>query len=162
MKPSWKTDYILLNEMSIAKEGNWDDGIKEIGNYSEIGFKNTWKFVDKIEIPKLSKSFDFYRLNSENTFILGYWTTETIKTKIGNEEKNIFRAIFKISLTKYNYIANKLQYKKLSNVDGVYLLSEYRNNNIAVIVYKYLVNIMNYTILGDENNTSELEDYGVG
>lgn len=83
-------------------------------------------------------------------FILGYWTTENIKTKLGIEEKKIFRVILKMSMKRLSNLENKLGLKKLIYIEGVYLLQEYQRNDITKTIYKYLVNEMHYSIMGGE------------
>ena len=146
--------YLLENsenllEQSIAMKGDWEDGVEQISTMSEM-MKLKWVLLDNILIPKLNKSFEFRQLRNSLEFVLGYWDTETLETKLGLEEKKVFEVILRIGLSRYKSIEQKLGYKKLINVNGVALLSKYRQNGIALIIYKYLINELNYTILGDK------------
>ncbi|HIQ27496.1 MAG TPA: hypothetical protein EYH42_03235 [Sulfurovum sp.] len=139
-----------LQEQAIAMKGDWQEGIDKISTTSETVIKIKWRLLDNIKIPKLNKTYEFRQLNNSLEFILGYWDTETLDTKLGKETKPVFETIFSIGLTRYKSLGNILKYKKLINVDGVAVLKEYTGKGISSIIYKYLVNDLNYTILGDE------------
>jgi len=146
--------YLLKNsdcilEQAIAMKGDWEEEIDQISTKTEM-MKLKWKLVDTITILKLGKKFEFRKLNNSLEFVLGYWSTETLSTKLGYETKPVFETIFKIVLTRYKSIGHKLKYKKLVNVDAVITLNSYTNNGIATTIYKYLVNELDYNILGDE------------
>jgi hypothetical protein len=139
-----------LTEQAIAMKGDWDEGVEKISTMSET-MTIKWSLLDNIEIPSLGQTFEFRHLRNSLEFILGYWTTETLQTKLGPETKPVFETIFKIGLTRYKSIEKKLNYKKLINVDGVAVLKGYAHNGISTIIYKYLINELNYTILGDSH-----------
>lgn len=138
-----------INEQSIAMKGDWQEGVSKISTMSETMILK-WQKVDDIMIPKLGKTFELRQLRNSLEFILGYWDVERLNTKIGIEEKNVFETVFKIGLKRYKLVESKLGYVRLINVQGVIVLDEYTNNGISTIIYKYLVNNLKYTILGDE------------
>jgi len=143
-------DFIYsINEQSIAMRGDWKEGVSKISGLSEL-MKNKWLKLDDIYVPKLNNYYEFRQLRNSLEFILGYWTTETLKTKLGPETKPLFEVIFSISLKRYKAVEKKLGYKNLINVEGVAVLENYTHKEISSIIYKYLVNEKKYTILGDK------------
>jgi len=139
-----------LLEQAIAMKGDWQEGVEKIGAMSSM-MQLKWNFIDTIKIPRLKKTYEFRQLRNSLDFILGYWDTETIDTKLGLETKPVFEIVFKISLTRYKSIEHNLKYKKLINVDGVAVLNTHTNYGISTTIYKYLVNELDYTILGDKH-----------
>ena len=138
-----------LLEQAIAMKGDWHEGVGTLGQQGEMGMKK-WNKLTDITLPKLSHKYEFYQLQNSLLFKIGYWENETIKTKIGDETRPIFTEIFEIGLTRYKSLESKLKYPKLIGVAGVAIISSLHNKGISTFVYKYLVNEMGYTILGDE------------
>jgi hypothetical protein len=138
-----------LSEQAIAMKGDWNEGVDKISTMSET-MTLKWELINNIKIPNLGKTYEFRKLRNSLEFVLGYWTIQKLKTKLGIEEKPVFETIFRIGLTRYKSVEKKLGHKKLINVDGVAVLKNYTNNGISTIIYKYLVNELNYTILGDK------------
>lgn len=143
-----------LSEQSIAMKGDWNDGLNSLSSMGIMGMKKWNKLLDITkELPKLSeysKEFSLYQMRNSLIFKLGYWVIELKKTKLGIEKYPAFVSVFKISLTRYKHVENKLKYKKLVNVDSVAVNKDYQHKGISTFIYKYLVNTLNYTILGDK------------
>ena len=154
MKKSFK-EYFLedsddLSEQAIAMKGDWKEGIDKISGTSETVTNLKWVKLGDIHIPELNKSFEFRQLRNSLEFMLGYWRVKEIKTKAGIEKVNIFESVFQIGLSRYKSVEKKLGYKRLINVNGVAVLKGYSGKGISTIIYKYLVNELEYNILGDE------------
>ena len=144
-----------LEEMAIAQKGNLKDYGEFLTTYKKNVVNDFMKLIDSnIKIDKLSNySFSLYQFTnrkiSEPDYILGFWTTEDVDTKIGIEKKDVFRAIFALQVSKRNLSISK--YKNVINIDGVFTDEDraFRSKGIATFMYQYLVNKMHFTILGD-------------
>lgn len=121
--------------------GDWNEGVDKTSTTSETVINLKWILINNIHIPRLNKKYEFRQLRNSLYFILGYWTTETLQTKLGKEVKPIFETIFQIELKRY---------KRLINVNGAAVLKNYTGKGISTIIYKYMVNKLDYNILGDE------------
>ena len=117
-KQTSSSDSDDLTEQAIAMKGDWEEGLKKISTMSET-MTTKWLKIDDIVIPKLNKIFEFRQLRNSLEFILGYWDTEKLNTKLGIEEKPVFETIFKIGLKRYKSVESKLSYKKLINVQAL-------------------------------------------
>ena len=143
-----------LTEMAIAQKGNLKDYGNFITTYKKGSVDDFMILIDKnIKVPKLSNyKLELYQIKnrkiSQPDFLLGYWEIEEVETKIGNENKDVFRAIFAIQISKKEI---SLPYKNVINIDGVFTAEdiEFRRKGIATYMYLYLVNNLKYTILGD-------------
>ena len=143
-----------LTEMAIAQKGNLKDYGNFITTYKKGSVDDFMTLIDKnIKVPKLSNyKLELYQIKnrkiSQPDFLLGYWEIEEVETKIGNENKDVFRAIFAIQISKKEI---SLPYKNVINIDGVFTAEdiEFRRKGIATYMYLYLVNNLKYTILGD-------------
>ncbi len=144
-----------LDEMAIAQKGNLKDYGEFLTTYKLNVVTDFMKLIDKnIKIDKLTGyKFELYqfinRKMNEPDYILGYWTTEEVDTKIGIETKKVFRAIWAVQVAKRE-ISLK-QYKNVINIDGVFTDEDraFRSKGISTFMYQYLVNKLHYTILGD-------------
>lgn len=136
-----------LFEMSIAKEGDFKDAQDALGIQGEFGMK---KFQEIETFSVNNQELKLFKLRNSLYFKLGYWTIDKFISKIGEEERNIFVEVFHIELSRVKSLEH-LGYSKVVNVDGVATLDKFTNKGIATIVYKYLVNTLNYTVLGDKN-----------
>lgn len=144
-----------INEMAIAQKGNLKDYSEFLTTYKPNVVNDLMKLIDNnIKIDKLPNyKLELYqfinRKISEPDFILGFWTTEQVDTKIGIENKKVFRAIWAIQVTRKE-ISMK-QYKNVINIDGVFTDEDraFRSKGISTFMYQYLVNKLYFTILGD-------------
>lgn len=143
-----------LDEMAIAQRGNLKDYGNFISTYKRGSVEDYMTLIDKnIKIDKLSGyKLELYQIKNRKMnqpdYLLGFWTTEEVDTKVGVEQKDVFRAIFALQ------IANKpdiLHYKNVINIDGVFTAEdiEFRRKGISTFMYQYLVNKLHFTILGD-------------
>lgn len=141
--------------MAIAQKGNLKDYGEFLTTYKRNVVNDFMKLIDKnIKIDKLSGyKFELYQFTNRKTnepdYILGFWTTEDVDTKIGVEQKNVFRAIWAVQVAKRE-ISLK-QYKNVINIDGVFTDEDraFRSKGISTFMYQYLVNKLHFTILGD-------------
>lgn len=137
-----------VNEMSIAKPGDWDEGVDFLGDMSEYIASKKWNLLKTFNFG--GKTLELRQLRNSLEFMLGNFHTKTINTKSGKEEKVNFLISAKISLTRIKSV-EKMEYKRVINVDGVFVTKELRGLGVALNIYKYLVNELHYNILGDEN-----------
>ncbi len=143
-----------VNEMAIAQKGNLKDYGNFITTYKKGSVNDFMRLIDKnIKISSLSSyKLELYEIQNRKInqpdYLLGYWTKEEVDTKIGIEEKDVFRVIFAIQISKRTPF---LEYKNVVNIDGVFTAEdiEFRRKGIATFMYLYLVNEMKFTILGD-------------
>ena len=144
-----------LEEMSIAQKGNLKDYGEFLTTYKPNVVTDFMKLIDKnIKIDKLTNyKLELYQFTNrkmnEPDYILGFWTTEEVDTKIGIETKKVFRAIWAVQVAKRE-ISLK-QYKNVINIDGVFTDEDraFRSKGISTFMYQYLVNKLHFTILGD-------------
>ena len=143
-----------LEEMAIAQKGNLKDYGNFISTYKKGSVQDYMSLIDKnIKIPNLSYKLELYQIKdrkiNQPDYLLGFWTTEEVDTKIGIEKKDVFKAIYAMQVSKRNLSISK--YKNVINIDGVFTAEdiEFRRKGIATFMYQYLVNKMNFTILGD-------------
>ena len=144
-----------LEEMSIAQKGNLKDYGEFLTTYKLNVVTDFMKLIDKnIKIDKLPNyKLELYQFTNrkmnEPDYILGFWTTEEVDTKIGIETKKVFRAIWAVQVAKRE-ISLK-QYKNVINIDGVFTDEDraFRSKGISTFMYQYLVNKLHFTILGD-------------
>jgi hypothetical protein len=131
-----------INEMSITKKGDWTTSNDFIGEMRRDG-------LVKYNLLYEQDNIKFYQLRNSLTFIVGFDTTEIIDTKSGQETKENFKVIFKIQFTRVKKF-EKIGYNRMIKVNGVVTDSEYQRMGIAKQIYKTIVNELNYTIVGDE------------
>lgn len=152
----WKEFQVeRLEEMAIAQKGNLKDYGEFLTTYKLNVVNDFMKLIDKnIKIDKLPNyKLELYQFTNrkinEPDYILGFWTTEDVDTKVGIESKKVFRAIWAIQVAKRE-IALK-QYKNVINIDGVFTDEDraFRSKGISTFMYQYLVNKLHFTILGD-------------
>ncbi len=144
-----------LEEMAIAQKGNLKDYGEFLTTYKPNVVTDFMKLIDKnIKIDKLTNyKLELYQFTNrkmnEPDYILGFWTTEEVDTKIGIETKKVFRAIWAVQVAKRE-ISLK-QYKNVINIDGVFTDEDraFRSKGISTFMYQYLVNKLHFTILGD-------------
>ena len=144
-----------LEEMAIAQKGNLKDYGEFLTTYKFNVVKDFMKLIDKnIKIDKLTNyQLELYQFTNRKTnepdYILGFWTTEEVDTKIGIETKKVFRAIWAVQVSKRE-ISLK-QYKNVINIDGVFTDEDraFRSKGISTFMYQYLVNKLHFAILGD-------------
>lgn len=144
-----------LDEMAIAQRGNLKDYGEFLTTYKLNVVNDFMKSIDKnIKIDKLQNyKLELYQFTNrkinEPDYILGFWTTEDVDTKVGVESKKVFRAIWAIQVSKRE-ISLK-QYKNVINIDGVFTDEDraFRSKGISTFMYQYLVNKLHFTILGD-------------
>lgn len=133
----------FINEMSIAKRGDWSEGTNFVGDFS------IEKLDKYVKIPILMDDFELYQLRNSLTFIVGIPGEIVIQTKSGEETKHIFTVVFNIQLVREKLL-DKLGYNKMIRVKGVSTHIDYQRSGIATTIYKYLVNVLGYTIIGDK------------
>ena len=146
------TDLIRVDEMAIAQEGNLKDYGEFLTTYKKSAVNDFMTYIGDVKISKLS----FYKLElfqiknrkiNQPDYLLGYWTIEEVDTKVGIEQKDVFRAIWAVQISK-----RELQgYKNVINIDGVFTDEDisFARKGISTYMYQYLVNELHYTILGD-------------
>lgn len=144
-----------LEEMAIAQKGNLKDYGEFLTTYKPNVVTDFMKLIDKnIKIDKLPNyKLELYQFTNrkmnEPDYILGYWSTEEVDTKIGIETKKVFRAIWAVQVAKREVLLK--QYKNVINIDGVFTDEDraFRSKGISTFMYQYLVNKLHFTILGD-------------
>lgn len=136
-KYSTFSEYIKdLREMSIAGYGDWVPSRDRILLKSSKQLKSEWHFVETVKIQKLE--LDLYKMNTEETYILGVLDAEGFET------------IFHIELKRRKDLESVFKYKNIVNIDGVIVEKNMRGYGIAKFMYKYFVNELDFSILGDE------------
>lgn len=141
--------------MTIVQKGNLPDYGGFLTDYKKSSVNDFMELIDNnIKIPKLvNYKLELYRIKNRKInqpdFLLGFWTTEEVDTKIGVESKPVFRAIFAMQISKRSLGFGS--YKNVINIDGVFTSEdiEYQRKGIGTFMYLYIVNKMKYTILGD-------------
>ena len=144
-----------LEEMAIAQKGNLKDYGEFLTTYKRGSVDDYMTLVDKsIKIDKLSNyKLELYQIKNRKTnqpdYLLGFWTTEDVDTKVGIETKKVFRAIWAVQVAKREVLLK--QYKNVINIDGVFTTEDiqFRRKGISTFMYQYLVNKLHFTILGD-------------
>ena len=144
-----------LDEMAIAQRGNLKDYGEFLTTYKRNVVNDFMKLIDKnIKIDKLSGyKLELYQFTNrkinEPDYILGFWTSELVETKIGVEQKDVFRAIWAVQVARRELKLTR--YKNVINIDGVFTDEDraFRSKGISTFMYQYLVNKMYFTILGD-------------
>ena len=144
-----------LEEMAIAQKGNLKDYGEFLTTYKRGSVDDYMTLVDKsIKIDKLSNyKLELYQIKNRKTnqpdYLLGFWTTEDVDTKVGIEKKEVFQAIWAIQVAKREITLK--QYKNVINIDGVFTTEDiqFRRKGISTFMYQYLVNKLHFTILGD-------------
>ena len=151
---SWKEFQAeRIDEMAIAQRGNLKDYGEFLTTYKLNVVNDFMKLIDKnIRIDKLPNyKLELYQFTNrkinEPDYILGFWTTEDVDTKIGVEYKKVFRAIWAVQVSKKE-ISLK-QYKNVINIDGVFTDEDraFRSKGISTFMYQYLVNKLHFTVL---------------
>ena len=113
-----------LEEMAIAQKGNLKDYGEFLTTYKRGSVDDYMTLVDKsIKIDKLSNyKLELYQIKNRKTnqpdYLLGFWTTEDVDTKVGIEKKEVFQAIWAIQVAKREITLK--QYKNVINIDGVF------------------------------------------
>ena len=126
-----------LSEQAVAGYGDWQPNKDRLITKSLKQLNAEFEFVDHIMIDKIT--LDLYKMKNDDIFILG------VKTDIS------FPVVFQIELKRRPDIASSFtHYKNLVNVDGVMVEKSMRGYGIAKTMYKYFVQKMKFTILGDE------------
>ena len=75
-------------------------------DYKKSSVNDFMELIDaNIKIPKLvNYKLELYKIKNRKInqpdFLLGFWTTEDVDTKIGIESKPVFRAIFAMQISK--------------------------------------------------------------
>ena len=144
-----------LEEMAIAQKGNLKDYGEFLTTYKFNVVKDFMKLIDKnIKIDKLTNyQLELYQFTNRKTnepdYILGFWTTEEVDTKIGIETKKVFRAIWAVQVAKREISLKR--YENVINIDGVFTDEDraFRSKGISTFMYQYLVNKLHFAILGD-------------
>ena len=153
---SWKEFQAeRLDEMAIAQKGNLKDYGEFLTTYKRGSVEDYMTPIDKnIKIDKLQNyKLELYQIKNRKInqpdYLLGFWTTEEVDTKIGVEKKDVFQAIWAIQVAKRELSLK--QYKNVINIDGVFTAEdiEFRRKGISTFMYQYLVNKLHFTILGD-------------
>jgi hypothetical protein len=142
-----------LEEMAIAQRGNLKDYGEFLTTYKRNVVNDFMKLIDKnIKIDKLSRyKLELYQFTNrkinEPDYILGFWTSELVETKIGVEQKDVFRAIWAVQVARRELKLTR--YKNVINIDGVFTDEDrsFRSKGISTFMYQYLVNKMHFTIL---------------
>ena len=146
------TDIVRVDEMAIAQQGNLKDYGEFLTTYKKSAVNDFMTYIGDVKISTLS----FYKLElfqiknrklNQPDFLLGYWTIEEVDTKVGIEQKDVFRAIWAVQISKRELKG----YKNVINIDGVFTDEDisFARKGISTYMYQYLVNEMHYTILGD-------------
>jgi hypothetical protein len=139
-----------LKEQPIAVPGDWSGfGENFEMDISLDYFDTLWKKVDVININ--DQQFIVAKLLSGDVYIAGFETTILRDTKSGPETKNIFKTVFQITFDDRSSVGNKLGYKNLYSVNGVYVSEKFRNQGLAAKMYKWFVNNLELNILGDKH-----------
>ena len=153
---SWKEFQAeRLDEMAIAQRGNLKDYGEFLTTYKRGSVEDYMTLIDKnIKIDKLQNyKLELYQIKNRKInqpdYLLGFWTTEEVDTKIGVEKKDVFQAIWAIQVAKRELSLK--QYKNVINIDGVFTAEdiEFRRKGISTFMYQYLVNKLHFTVLGD-------------
>lgn len=153
---SWKEFQAeRLDEMAIAQKGNLKDYGEFLTTYKRGSVEDYMTLIDKnIKIDKLQNyKLELYQIKNRKInqpdYLLGFWTTEEVDTKIGVEKKDVFQAVWAIQVAKRELPLK--QYKNVINIDGVFTAEdiEFRRKGISTFMYQYLVNKLHFTILGD-------------
>jgi hypothetical protein len=137
-----------LNEHAIAANGDWEEYVDALSEISETVTNTKWHFIDFVKLN--TNTYEFRQLRNSLIFICGYWEEKDRITKLGKESYKVFTVVFQINLSRQKSFENLMKMKKLVNVDGVGIRQDLTGKGLATIIYKYLVNNLNYTILGDE------------
>lgn len=131
-----------VNEMSIAKYGDWSEGAGYIGEFRATK-------LDRYVLLEDIGEFQFYQLRNSLDFIVGKKTIETVKTKIGDEMLENFLVVLNIQFVREKLL-DKIGYSKMIRVKGVTTHIDYQRSGIAKFVYKHIVNTLGYTIMSDK------------
>lgn len=125
------------DEDPIAGYGDWEPSENRIYVKSLKQLNAEWDFVTPLTVAHIK--FDLYKMKTKTAYILGQ------KTEKG------FDVGFHIELMPRKDIEHLFHgYSNIVNVDGVMVKDTLRGNGIAKTMYKYFVDKMGYTILGDE------------
>jgi len=137
-------------EQSIAMKGDWEAGVANLGEITEFVTLKKWKLIDSVQLDKVQYKLELRRLGSSLIYILGYWINTKEKTKLGIEDKRYFKMIFKINMKREKQIDFKLKYKKIVQVMEVATGSEMQGLGIAKFMYRYIINDLGYSIMGND------------
>jgi hypothetical protein len=137
--------------MSVAMIGDWKDDEEsfELDSYSKWIILNKWETISTIKLG--SSTFELKKLKKDNVYIVGSF--QPVNTKgIGIEER--FVPICYISLGRNKSLEMVLKkispaYTRIVNVNGIYIVPEFRGLELATTLYKWLVNEQNFTVMGD-------------
>ena len=144
-----KTFKAYLGEMSIAMKGDWEpEGKYAMDSISQFGINKSWKLLATIA-TKLGE-YEVRKLKNDLQFIMGFWYTYDRETKRGSIEETRFIEVFKLHASRKKRYEKAFNVPHIINIDGVYIEEGLRTRGITTTFYKYLVNEMGYTILGDE------------
>lgn len=126
-----------ISEHAIAGYGDWNPNRDRLYTKSIKQLEAEWEFVQELSIASLE--FDLYKMNTKEVYILGVKNSEGFDT------------VFHIELMPRKDIESVFpKYKNIVNVDGVMVKDTLRGNGIAKGMYRYFVQKMHFTILGDE------------
>jgi len=149
-----KTFKEMFLEHAIAMKGDWEEGVSFLGKQGELGMKKWIKLV-QIENSSLKNmpsniNLELYQLRNTLQFKIGYWEEEQSVSKVGIETKKVFVEVLSIYLTRMNSLETKTHYKRMISVAGVAVTKEHEDKGLGKFMYRYLVNELNYTVVGDK------------
>ncbi|MHB8098027.1 MAG: hypothetical protein ACYDD5_00345 [Sulfuricurvum sp.] len=131
----------FIEEQAIAKRGNWDYDISHIGTLTELVFNKSWKIKDTIIID--TKEYSIIKHNNANTWAIG-----SLIKSIDSKE-TIFDRILFLEMENSKNIGHKVNLSPLYRAKMIGIKEDMRGFSIAKKMYKYLVKVQGYNIIGD-------------
>lgn len=142
----------MILEMSIAILGDWkeDESNFELNSYSKFVAEKKWDKLATLTI--LRKEYQLRKLRTQNEFILGRFEQHHSINSSELEER--FVVICQISTSRQHSIETELkklnqEYRRIININGIYIDEKFRGIGLATLLYKWLVNEQNFVVMGD-------------
>lgn len=143
-----------LLEMSIAVQGDWNPGIKgdELKYLSKFMANSQWgEIVATKEFNR--EEFQIRKHRNKNSFVVGRFE-EILSDLKDTKYETKFRKIAHIDLQRAKRLEKALSrlgnnYGKIVNVNGIFIDEDYRGFSVATDIYKWLVNDLGFTVMGD-------------
>lgn len=95
---------------------------------------------------KCSHPFELRSFTNSFTYVVGYWGEVESNSKFAS----IFIEIYRMTLKPAPHIESTGLYTNVYEVEGVMAEEYFRKKGIATTIYKYLVNQLQYTLLGSD------------
>lgn len=142
----------FIAEMSIAKMGDWEEGLFHLDPMSEIVAKTKWELFGQLIV--LGVVFELRKSKSSDAYMLGNFQTFKEQTKSGIEEIVRFRIIMTIGLGRDYRLSSAMArvsplYPKIVNINGIIVDKDFQGVGVARKIYKWLVNEQGFTVMGD-------------